>query len=109
MVLTASFSDVRQNLTDITELVASEGVEVTVLKRSKPICRIVPIEETSERSGSSEAMVDWQSASESGAAGSEDRSSLYEEAMALRERAQPASELAKMSIDDMKEALAGRV
>ena len=109
MALTASFSEVRQNLTSITNLVATEGVEVTVLKRSKPICRIVPVEEAGERDGSSEAMVDWRSAPEGGAEGGGDRSSLYEEAMALRDRARPAPELAQMSVDDMKEALADRV
>lgn len=109
MALTASFSEVRQNLTSITNLVATEGVEVTVLKRSKPICRIVPVEEAGKQDGSSEAMVDWRSAPEGETAGGGDRSSLYEEAMALRDRARPAPELVQMSVDDMKEALADRV
>lgn len=43
-MLTASFSEARQNLTEIADRVANEGVEYTIFKRSKPLFKIVPVD-----------------------------------------------------------------
>lgn len=42
-MLTASFSEARQNLTEMADRVAHEGVEYTVFKRSRPLFKIVPV------------------------------------------------------------------
>ena len=44
-MLTASFSEARKNLTDIAARVAEEGVEYTIFKRSKPLFKIVPVDQ----------------------------------------------------------------
>lgn len=44
MLITASFTDVRRDLTTITEKVITDGVQVTVFKRNKPAFKIVPVE-----------------------------------------------------------------
>lgn len=51
MDVTVSFSEARQNLTAISERVAREGVEVTVFKRSKPLFKIVPVEQQGTEGG----------------------------------------------------------
>ena len=115
MALTASFSEVRQNLTSITDRVAHDQVEVTVFKRSKPVFRIVPVS-AEERVGGSgvQAMtpVDWEDAAGSTDVRewtSEERQQLFEEAMSLRERCRASSELATWTVEDMKRELADRV
>ena len=40
---TASFSEARKNLTEIADRVATDGVEYTIFKRSKPLFKIVPV------------------------------------------------------------------
>lgn len=43
-MLTAIFSEARQNLTEIADRMANEGVEYTIFKRSKPLFKIVPVD-----------------------------------------------------------------
>ncbi|MCH3968187.1 MAG: type II toxin-antitoxin system prevent-host-death family antitoxin [Atopobiaceae bacterium] len=45
MPLTASFTDVRRDLTTITNKVMEDHVSVTVFKHNKPAFKIVPIDE----------------------------------------------------------------
>ena len=40
---TASFSEARKHLTEIADRVATDGVEYTIFKRSKPLFKIVPV------------------------------------------------------------------
>lgn len=44
MPLTASFSEVRRNLTAITDKVMKDRVQITVIKHNKPAFKIVPID-----------------------------------------------------------------
>lgn len=44
MPLTASFTDVRRDLTAITDKVMRDHVQITVFKHNKPAFKIVPIE-----------------------------------------------------------------
>lgn len=44
MPITASFTDVRRDLTAITDKVMKDGIQVTVFKHNKPAFKIVPIE-----------------------------------------------------------------
>lgn len=45
---TASFSEARRNLTEIADRVATDGVEYTIFKRSKPLFKIVPVRDEPE-------------------------------------------------------------
>ena len=44
MPLTASFTEVRKDLTAITDKVMKDRISVTVIKHNKPAFKIVPIE-----------------------------------------------------------------
>ena len=44
MPLTASFSEVRRDLTTITDKVMKDKVSITVIKHNKPAFKIVPID-----------------------------------------------------------------
>lgn len=48
MTLTASFSDVRRDLTAITDEVMKNRVQVTVFKHNKPAFKIVPIDSVAD-------------------------------------------------------------
>lgn len=43
MALTASFTEVRRDLTAVTDRVMRDRVEVTVFKHNKPAFKIVPV------------------------------------------------------------------
>lgn len=58
MALTASFSEVRRDLTRVTDLVMEEGVGVTVFKRNRPAFKIVPVADPQERYLSEAAAAD---------------------------------------------------
>lgn len=51
MPLTASFSDVRSNLSSIADKVMSDHVQVTVFRNNKPVFKIVPVDTVSSGKG----------------------------------------------------------
>lgn len=126
-MLTASFSEARQNLTAIAERVSREGVEYTVFKRSKPLFKIVPVREPDvaaagltrrdaarravERAGSEERTA-VPSASVgvvmSGGEVPDGGMELFEYAMRLRERSSLQGKITDLTAADLKRELADR-
>ena len=47
MPLTASFSDVRRDLSAIADKVMADHVQITVFRNNKPAFKIVPVDATS--------------------------------------------------------------
>lgn len=123
-MLTASFSEARQNLTEIADRVANEGVEYTVFKHSKPLFKIVPVaqngnataagkvvdiprtrQETMEYYADRRAPVKPELLHPEIPSGGEE---LLEYAMALRERCKKVTPLTAMTVEEMKRELRER-
>ena len=58
MPLTASFSEVRKDLTAITDKVMRDRVSVTVIKHNKPAFKIVPLDPPADMQGAYLAAAD---------------------------------------------------
>lgn len=54
-MLTVGFSQLRSNLTSVTNRVIDDGEEITVFKRNQPVFKIVPFDDNStDKSDNSE-------------------------------------------------------
>ena len=110
---TASFSDVRKNLTEISKHVARDCVEVTVFKRSKPLFKLVPVGNAPDvrqrtRADVSEA-VRIESRPVSCIDDAESPDELFDRMLAMRERMPRGTVLSTMDVAEMREELAHRV
>lgn len=119
-MLTASFSEARQNLTEIADRVANDGVEYTIFKRSKPLFKIVPVTSPAEskivdfpksRLEAAEYYASYRAGTESTTSvkkvpdGGQDLLAYIEE---LRARTPKHTELSTMTVADMKRELGER-
>lgn len=110
---TASFSDVRKNLTEISERVARDCVEVTVFKRSKPLFKLVPVgsepnvRQRTRADVSDTVQADNRSVSRGDDAESPDE--LFDRMLAMRECMPRGTALSTMDVAEMREELARRV
>lgn len=132
---TATFSEARRNLTEIADRVASEGVEYTVFKRSKPLFKIVPVSDdkmparrwtrrevalraegrSGDASRTARSAIDGpvgprEASDPHGGLGPipDGGTELFEYAMRLRERMPKGTPLSTMTCEDIKRELADR-